>query len=731
MFGPTTLEEGQGNNGQAVSGPAVGTSSGNNDIISVTGPTANGSAHFTNLFAAQDVTLNAATPSPFGGGTNESITISQIQVAAFSSTLVNPAGVTTVQGNGARDTTTITNVTTYSIPGIPGGLNLPLPAGTAYASINVTQGTGANGIASPPPVAVNDTATVTGTTVGGTSVPGYISITQNDVASNSPSWNSATIKNSIAGGSTPLALPGGSALSIKQGDAGTTIVKGVLQGPGDTALIMNSTAKAGNASITQGNGINDSATIDPSSIAGNATISQGNGASDSASISNDTIGGNASITQADVAGAPFGDIAGITNNPSIGGNASIGQGSADHDVATIKGPPAILPTATIGGNASITQVNGNSDTAVIAYLKIGTAGKGLGTISIGQGTGNNDAAEIENVIDPGGIDGTTPAPITIGITQGNGSNDIAAIVNLNATGGAATAPTLIFITQGTGNADWAEIADVIAPNANVTITQNDLVGNANGDTALVLFTSVGTSTTNPDGSVNDFNGNVTINQGSAPGDIALVAGGFLVLDDSNDDGPDLSGNANNVTITQGSNGATNGALVSFNGSQIYPDVAEIDDETVTSDITITQGNANSLGYYVTAIAFDYLGLVPGLVPMPTPPSQFTALVPPFTISSPVTAGGVTAIQQFGANNQVFLGSLISYFATNFLDVYTGGGGGALVVALNTVTSGAAPLGGVFSSIYNVEGGGTGNEIFLDYVSSFYVTYDPAHFVRIS
>ena len=100
---------------------------------------------------------------------------------------------------------------------------------------------------------------------------------------------------------------------------------------------MNSTAKAGNATVTQGNGINDSATIDPSTIAGNATIIEGSGAGDTASIMSDTIGGSASITQMDVAGAAFGDTAGINSNPSIGGNATIVQGSSDHDVATIEG----------------------------------------------------------------------------------------------------------------------------------------------------------------------------------------------------------------------------------------------------------------------------------------------------------------------------------------------------------------------------------------------------------
>lgn len=151
--------------------------------------------------------------------------------------------------------------------------------------------------------------------------------------------------------------------------------------------------------------------------------------------------------------------------------------------------------------------------------------------------------------------------------------------------------------------------------------------------------------------------------------------------------------------------------------------------TVTSNITITQGNANSVGNYVAAIGFDYLGLL-GLITVPTTPPQFTPLVTPSTGSSTVTAGGVTAIQQFGGGNQVYLGDSGDFFYSTFLDVYTGAGGGALVVVQNTFTLGVAPLGGPFSSVYNIEGGGSGNLIFLDPTSSLFVTFDPASFIMI-
>src|SRR5262249_47743516 len=200
-----------------------------------------------------------------------------------------------------------------------------------------------------------------------------------------------------------------------------------------------------------------------------------------------------------------------------------------------------------------------------------------GSIGITQGNGNGDAAEIETVLSTGGaVTKAGPAPIIIGILQGNGNNDVAAIVDLDATGGATDGgATPITISQGSGNADWAEIANVTAPNANVSITQTDLATNANGDTALVLFVNVGV--VGADNSDNNNTGNVMISQGSAPGDIADVA----------------EGTANNVTIVQGSNGGVNGTLPTFDGSNIANDVAQINDETITSDITITQGNSNS------------------------------------------------------------------------------------------------------------------------------------------
>jgi len=494
---------------------------------------------------------------------------------------------------------------------------------------------------------------------------------------------------------------------VTQGDTATisassgvsaTIVQGT--GINDSASILGSVIGSGGASITQSDQaglFGDQARINNNTVAGSDTISQGAANGDLAQILGGSAGGNVTVTQ----GNGVGDIAQVSltsigANTSIpGGNASITQGNGNNDVATLLGPGTANNSGSIRGNATITQGNGNNDTGVIAYLTIG------GNILVNQGNGNNDAGEIETVRSTGGTvaTSTTPAvPISIGVTQGNGNNDIAAIVELIATGGGVgAAATSISISQGTGNADWAEIASVNATFANVTITQRDLATNARGDTAYVLFVNVGfvgAGNTDANGT-----GDVTITQGDAPGDVALVQ----------------RGSANNVTIVQGANTQT------FDGSNLASSVAEVDDETVTSNITITQGTPNSLGTGVAAIGFDYVGLA-GLAFVPTAPPQFTPLVAPVTGSSPVTAGGVTTINQSGANNIVLLGDTNSSFYTTFLDVFTGNGGGAFVLVQNTTTFGS------FLLPFSMTAGGRGNTIFLDPFSfNNGVTFDSSFF----
>ena len=313
----------------------------------------------------------------------------------------------------------------------------------------------------------------------------------------------------------------------------------------------------------------------------------------------------------------------------------------------------------VGGSVTITQGAGSGDTATVDATNVG------GSVTITQqdvaGNASGDKATVSN--------GTIGGNITI--TQGNANGDTATILNIIDTG----VNTAISITQGTGSGDAATISGVTALGGNVSITQHD-VANMTGDTASVLNVTTGTVSGGT-----DVNGTVTITQGNAAGDVALVQGG----------------SSNNVAITQGNN--VQDQLV--NGSTVATDVAEINNTSVFSDITIIQGTGASAGLYVAAIAFDYLN----------------------GDSGPVTASA-TEIDQQGAGNQVFLGDVGSSFTTFFLDVFTGNGGGAFVMATNTTVF-FGPL-GFFSPFFTIEGGGTGNT-YVDGGGNSGVTVDPANF----
>ena len=92
-------------------------------------------------------------------------------------------------------------------------------------------------------------------------------------------------------------------------------------------------------------------------------------------------------------------------------------------------------------------------------------------------------------------------------------------------------------------------------------------------------------------------------------------------------------------------------------------------------------------------------------------------------SAPVTAVATLIDQQY-ANNEVWLGDTDSSFTTDWLDVFTGGGGGAYVQATNTTVF-FGPL-GYFSPFYTIEGGGSGNT-YVDNGGNSGVTVNPANF----
>jgi hypothetical protein len=667
------------------------------------------------------VTVSPGTPAVKAGvGV---IPPSTINTNAGSFTTVNPVSSIVVQLQGTSNFDIVTILGTGSAPTAPAvnnttvtatGANVSLGVGFAYGNVvGLTPGVFNTGALTVSDLASSPTNGVLNTTINNSSF-GSVSITQ---LGNGPDRSTVTMMGDTVRGTAFVSL----------GNAN------------NDAITLTNNISFGVTALEEGQGANGQPATGPA-----ATTS--NGTNDTISVSGPTNGTSryTSLYAAqDVASTP----AATSNESIVISNIQIANVAA---TTTIPGGP------TVPAGITTVQGNGARDVAVVKFVTTFAAspininlplppGVGYAGISETQGNGMNDSAEIETSTVTGGAT----------ITQGNGVGDIAAIVRFTSTGGTSLVGVPITITQGSGNADWAEVANVTAPNGNVIITQNDVATNASGDIALVLNTTVGTSSTAGTGQVVDFNGLVSISQGNAPGDIALVEGTFL------GDGRDTPGTANNITITQGSNG---GVLVSgvatlpnFNGSTVASDVAEINDETVTSNITITQGNGASVGSYVTAIANDYLGTLglsgTALVPQSTGtlptnvtnpanpsttvpaygtiPSAFTPVVVPSIGSSPVTAGGTTAILQTGAGNQVYLGDFNgSSFYSTFLNVYTGAGGSAYVQVLNTSTLGVdGTLGAPFSAIYNIEGGGL-NSIYLDLTSLMWVDWDFATFIYI-
>jgi hypothetical protein len=640
VFGSTTLLEGNG-------GPSNSSSLGNSDTVLVTGP---GTYKTLNV----DQILNGTKDSIKILGTVPSSPIIISALVSTTPTVVDGVsvlqnGVFTMQANGAGDLTQITGVNTgtAALPGV----NLPLPTGIGFASITVVQGNGSVGLPSPIPVGTNDVASVTTSTV-----PGNISITQTDLASNTPSVNTATISGDTAGFSNSKGSNAGT-IKISQGNAGgTLLLPSMVTTPGDSALVTSSTSF------------------------GSTTITQGTGSKDTATVSLSTVGGGITITQSDVVANPAGDTA-LVMTDTVTGNVTITQGEANGDVATID------PT-TITGNVVITQLDGNGDSASVLAGSVG------GNITISQGTGNSDSATVDTPTIGGSVsitqtNGNSDFAIVeiadvggnITITQGNGNGDSATIFDIVSTftPPAMGGPTSVTysIKQGSGAGDTALIEDVLLTYGNVSISQSDAGFNA-PDTAEVINVTTGTSSGGA-----DVDGTVTITQGNAGGDVALVQGG----------------SSNNISITQGNN------LSNFDGSTQVMDIAEVNDTTVFSDISIIQGTAGSTaGGYVAAIAEDYLG----------------------DFGSGSVSASATLIDQQGANNQVFLGDIggADSFTTVFLDVFTGAGGGAFVIATNTIVF-FGPL-GYFSPVYTIEGGGSGNT-FVDNGGNYGVLADPSNF----
>jgi len=454
---------------------------------------------------------------------------------------------------------------------------------------------------------------------------------------------------SVASAAPPFNFPPGPNVL-----AGIRVVQG--NGNSDAATVTNSTV-LGNISVSQGNGNTDTALVNNDLIvanpvvAGNITVSQGNGNQDSATISNSTAPGNISISQGN--GGPTNVTTGTTGDSALILNDT-----------TVSNPQGVL------GNLSITQGNGNFNKATV----IGSTA--LGNVSITQGSGSNDSALI----------GPTVAGVNVSISQGNGNSDTATVTAVTAGGsitisqlnGNSDAATIsnsttadgVTISQGNGNSDTALMTrDTVA--GDITITQ----ANGTTDTVSVTGTRAGSFTVSGGFVTSETGGQLTITQGNGAGDVVNLdsAGGVNDV-------------FNNVSITQG-----NASIAAPGGGQGSPgstlgDTVNVNDTNITSNLLISQG-----GGFGGAGAGNYTVNI--------------------GVTSAVTAGGFSVIQQAGTQNSVFLGTngvTAASFTTSFLDIWTGSGG-SFVVAQNTnVVIGAA--GFFFGFVIDSNGG---SNLFID------------------
>jgi hypothetical protein len=404
---------------------------------------------------------------------------------------------------------------------------------------------------------------------------------------------------------------------------------------------------------------------------------------------------------------------------TVPGSALVSLGNANKDSITLNSGNVFGQTALLEGNGGPTNSNslGNSDTVSVAagsYKNLSIKQLLDGTnsiITVGPGVVispiNNPAPVLVDTANPVSI-----VPDGVETSQGNGAGDTTTITGVTTTPGLPSPPvnlgpggalpggfvsSNINVVQGNGSVGLAspptatvnDSASVTASTVpgNITITQTDLGSNS---PSFNLATISGDTA----------GGAISISQGNAAGDVALVQGGAPATGSTF--------NANNVSITQGNNvSIPNGSTVS--SSPAGGDVAEVNATSVFSDITILQGTAGATaGGYIAAIGFDYLGFF-GLNPVPG--------------SGSVSASAILIDQQ-GGGNDVWLGDAGSTVTTFFLDVFTGGGGGANVFATNTTVF-FGPL-GFFSPFFTIEGGGTGNT-FFDNGGNSGVTFDPANF----
>jgi len=227
-------------------------------------------------------------------------------------------------------------------------------------------------------------------------------------------------------------------------------------------------------------------------------------------------------------------------NNTIQGNVTVSQGNGDDNSITVGGGNIFGSTTLVQGAGGPTTSVGNSDRISVSDSTV----KSLLVEQFLNGQGN------QIVIDSIGIASINPAGPHQGVTatQGDGAGNLVTIAgvttvipfNPRVPLPAGFGLSNIVVRQGGGSGGFASVTSSTIPGS-VVITQNDVAGNASGDTAIVSDVTVGYSGGDP--IIAGFAGNITITQGDAL-DTAVVSDSIAVGD---------------VTITQGNGGGAGAA----------------------------------------------------------------------------------------------------------------------------------------------------------------------------
>jgi len=323
---------------------------------------------------------------------------------------------------------------------------------------------------------------------------------------------------------------------------------------------------------------------------------------------------------------------------------------------------------------------------------------GFGIIAAQPNAGGSDTIHIESITQtPATTNSRLLGPPSIITFQGNGNAETAIVDSSVVSGN-------IIVIQGNGGP--VVTPPGVPPPATVI-----------GDSVHIANDQIGYTTQSGPYTVDHY-GLLAVIQGNGYEDSIVV--------DSNGSEPTPVGNIfNNAFLIQG-NGLNGSPFPCCN--ELTGDTVDFEQAAVTSDLVIVQGvpfpmiDGGVTGLSVTGLNADATALS-GMTaasmaasPSLTPAADTAELLAEngyntVTIGATekVTVGEETFIFQFGANNTVNLGGAGDVsgvdFETNFLDIWTGIGGGGQVVAQNTDVQ----YGSLFFA--NVINGGDGNNTY--------------------